>query len=156
MLSCPLNQQGFEVFFKAPTKDITDPVPDPVAHPHHSMPDTPFAPPSTPVHIAPPTYGSFPFGYAPYTPPYMPYPPFGGPYPPNPHAPAMAGPSTSPTRPNLYESSSNPSNPEGPNPYPETTVFMETLATLYQKHNLEHHVKVFEDKGFLHIDELKG
>ena len=33
---------------------------------------------------------------------------------------------------------------------------METLATLYLKRNLDHHVKVFEDKGFLHIDELKG
>ena len=33
---------------------------------------------------------------------------------------------------------------------------METLATLHPKHNLDHHVKVFEDKGFLHIDELKG
>ena len=33
---------------------------------------------------------------------------------------------------------------------------METLATLYPKRNLDHHVKVFEDKGFLHIDELKG
>ena len=33
---------------------------------------------------------------------------------------------------------------------------METLATLYPKHNLDCHVKVFEDKGFLHIDELKG
>ena len=33
---------------------------------------------------------------------------------------------------------------------------METLATLYPKRNLDRHVKIFEDKGFLHIDELKG
>ena len=33
---------------------------------------------------------------------------------------------------------------------------METLATLYPKRNLDRHVKVFKDKGFLHIDELKG
>ena len=33
---------------------------------------------------------------------------------------------------------------------------METLATLYPKCNLDRHVKVFEDKGFSHIDELKG
>ena len=106
--------------------------------------------------FAPPPYGSFPFRYAPYAPPYMPYPPFGSPYPPNPHAPAMAGPSMSHTRPNLQESSSDPSYPEGPNPYPETTVFMETLATLYLKHSLDCHVKVFKDRGFLHIDKLKG
>ena len=148
MLSHPPNQQGFEVFFKAPTEDIADPVPDPVAHPHCSMPNTPFAPPSTPVHVAPPPYGSFPFGYASYAPPYMPYPPFGSPYPPNPHAPAPARPSMSPTWPNLHESSSDPSDPEEPNPYPEMMVFMETLATLYPKHNLDHHVKVSETKGF--------
>ena len=35
-------------------------------------------------------------------------------------------------------------------------VFMETLATLYLKCDLDCHVKVFKDKGFLHIDELKG
>ena len=33
---------------------------------------------------------------------------------------------------------------------------MENLATLYPKRNLDRHVKVFEDKGFLYIDELKG
>ena len=33
---------------------------------------------------------------------------------------------------------------------------METLATLYPKCNLDRHVKIFEDKGFLHIDEFKG
>ena len=33
---------------------------------------------------------------------------------------------------------------------------METLATLYPKRNLDRYVKVFEDKGFLHIDKLKG
>ena len=62
----------------------------------------------------------------------------------------------SPAQPNLHESSSNPSDPEGLNPYPEMMVFMETLATLYLKRNLDRHVKFFEDKGFLHIDELKS
>ena len=33
---------------------------------------------------------------------------------------------------------------------------METLATLYLKRNLDRHVKVFKDKGFFHIDKLKG
>ena len=33
---------------------------------------------------------------------------------------------------------------------------METLATLYLKRSLDCHVKVFRDKGFLHIDKLKG
>ena len=33
---------------------------------------------------------------------------------------------------------------------------METLASLYPKRSLDRHVKVFEDKGFLHIDKLKG
>ena len=33
---------------------------------------------------------------------------------------------------------------------------METLVTLYPKCSLDCCVKVFKDKGFLHIDELKG
>ena len=102
------------------------------------IPFSALVPPSTPVHTAPPPYGSFPFKYAPYAPPYMPYLPFGSPYPPNPHAPAMAGPSMSPARPNLQESSSDSSNPEGLNPYPEMTVFMETLATLYPKRKAQY------------------
>ena len=32
---------------------------------------------------------------------------------------------------------------------------METLATLHLKHLLDCHVKVFEDTGYFHIDELK-
>ena len=56
----------------------------------------------------------------------------------------------------MQEGLSDSSNLEVPNPYLETTAFMETLATLHPKHSLDHHVKVFEDNGYLHIDEIKG
>ena len=155
MLSCPPNGPRF-FFFKTPTAGTTVLVPEPVAHPHGSMPDTPLSPPSTPVHAAPLPYSPFPFGYGPYPPPYTLYPPFAGPYPPNPHAPAMAGPLTSPAWTNLQESSCNPSDPEVPNPYPETMAFMETLATSHLKCSLDCHVKVFKDTGYFHIDMLKA
>ena len=32
---------------------------------------------------------------------------------------------------------------------------METLATSHPKRSLDRHVKVFEDTGYFHIDELK-
>ena len=51
--------------------------------------------------------------------------------------------------------SSDPINPDEPNPYPETTSFMEALAALHPKCSLHHYIPVFEINGFIHIDEVK-